>query len=217
MKIDKIFIINLENRIDRKAQSIGEMRKQGISEDEYEFFKAIRPSLEDVFSWNADYCGHVQKDVSVSKFDGYRIGQMGCLRSHVEVCKLALSRGYKNVLILEDDVEFTDSINKLKPYSKQVNDDYDMLYLAGSHLGTQEWVGTNIKRVVGTLTAGAYCINERTMRYIVDNIPSYNKEIDVFYAEQLQPRFKCFCTHPHIARQRDGFSDIQQHNVQYKY
>jgi len=217
MKIDKIFIINLENRTDRKAQSLGEMMKQGIPEDEYEFFKANRPSLEDVFSWNSNYCGYVQKDVRVSKFDGYRIGCLGCLCSHAEVCKLALSRGYKNVLILEDDVEFTDSIDKLSRYSNQINDDYDMLYLSGSNIGTQEMVSSNVKRVVGTYTTGSYCIKENVMKYLVDNIISYDKEIDVFYAKDVQPKFKCFCIHPHIVKQKDGYSDIQQRHVQYKF
>ena len=215
MDIDKIFIINLENRTDRKEQIIRELRKQGISKDEYEFFKAIKPSMADVLSWTTDYCGHVRQDVGVSKFDGYRIGCLGCLCSHVEVCKLALSRGYKNILILEDDVEFTDSINKLKPYSKQVNDDYDMLYLAGSHLGEWKMVSENVKRVVGTHTTGSYCISERVMKYLVSNIDSYDKEIDVFYAKEVQPRFRCFCVHPHVVRQRDGYSDIQQNVVRY--
>jgi len=216
MNIDKIFIINLENRTDRKAQSIGELREQGILEEEYEFFKAIRPSMADVLSWNADYCGYVRKDVRVSKFDGYRIGCLGCLCSHVEVCKIALSRGYKNILILEDDTEFKETLDKLSLYSKQINDDYDMMYLAGSHPGKPEMVSENVMKVVGTHTTGSYCINETVMKYLVDNIASYDKEIDVFYARDVQPKFKCFCVHPHIVRQRDGYSDIQQIPVKYK-
>ena len=52
MNIDKIFIINLESRTDRKEEIINEMKKQNISEDKYEFFKAIRQTIYDVFEWN---------------------------------------------------------------------------------------------------------------------------------------------------------------------
>ncbi len=216
MKIDKILIINLEHRTDRKEQIIGELRKQGILEEEYEFFRAIKPSMADVLSWNTDYCGHVRQCVGANRFDGYRIGCLGCLRSHVEVCKLALSRGYKNILVLEDDTEFVDTFDKLALYSKQIEDDYDMLYLSGSHLGECKMVSENVKRVVGTHTTGSYCISERVMKYLVDNITSYDKEIDVFYAEEIQSRFNCFCVHPHIVRQRESYSDIQQNVVSYK-
>lgn len=40
MNINKIFIINLESRPDRKEQILDEMKKQNISENNYEFFKA---------------------------------------------------------------------------------------------------------------------------------------------------------------------------------
>jgi GR25 family glycosyltransferase involved in LPS biosynthesis len=216
MKIDKIFIINLENRTDRKAQVLEVIKNLDISEDEYEFFKAIKPSMSNVLSWTANYCGHVRRDIGASKFDGYRVGCLGCLRSHVEVCKLALSRGYKNILVLEDDTEFVDAFDKLALYSKQIEDNYDMLYLSGSHLGECKMVSENVKRVNGTHTTGAYCIGERVMKYLVDNITSYDKEIDVFYAEEIQSRFNCFCVHPHMVRQRESYSDIQQNVVSYK-
>ena len=217
MSIDKIFIINLEHRTDRRVQILEEMRKQGISEDEYEFFKAIKPSMDDVLRWNINYCGHVRRDVAARNFDGYRIGCLGCLSSHVEVCKLALLRGYKNILILEDDAVFTETFDKLSLYSKQIEDNYDMLYLCGSHLGECNMVSDNVNRVIGTHTTGSYCINESVMKYLVGNIASYDKEIDAFYAKEVQPRFNCFCVYPHMVKQREGYSDIQQTSVRYEF
>ena len=48
--------------------------------------------------------------------------------------KMALNRNYENILILEDDTEFIDNFSKLSEYSKQINNDYDLLYLSGSHI-----------------------------------------------------------------------------------
>ena len=211
MNIDRIFIINLEKREDRKQQMINEMEKYNITN--YEFFKAIQPDMSDIIEWNNKYCEHVKSDVLPHKFNGYKIGCLGCLKSHLEVCKLSLSRGYNNVLILEDDTEFIQNFNKLNQYNELK---YDMLYLAGSHLGVKDKYLSNIYKVVGTYTTGSYCINKKTMQYIVDNIQGYEKEIDVFYANNIQPKFQCYCIIPHITQQRNGYSDIQQNNVCYK-
>ena len=214
MKIDKIFVINLEYRTDRKEQMIVELQKHNITN--YEFFKAVRPSIQDIIDWNSSYCQHVKSSFNEQdKFLYYQIGCLGCLKSHVEVCKLALERKYKNILILEDDTEFIYSLEELSKYSKQINDNYDMLYLCGSHLDKKEKVQENIMKVNGTHTTGSYLITENAMKYLLENIESYAKEIDVFYGREIQTRFNCYCTIPHITRQAPGYSDIQQGNVSY--
>jgi len=215
MKIDKIFIINLEYRTDRKEEIIKELKKHNIYN--YEFFKAIRPGIQDIIEWNNNYCDHVKKSFQdPNKFLYYQIGCLGCLKSHVEICKLALERNYKNILILEDDTEFLHNLDTLDKFSSQINDNYDMLYLCGSHNGPREKITENIVKTKKTHTTGSYLITENAMIYLSENIKSYSKEIDVFYAEEIQSRFNCYCTLPHISKQRDGYSDIQQGNVCYK-
>ena len=103
----------------------------------------------------------------------------------------------------------------LSQYSSQINNEYDMLYLCGSHTGTREKVSENIVKTSRTHTTGSYLITENAMKFLVNNIDSYTKEIDVFYADEIQTKFNCFCTSPHIAKQRDGYSDIQQGMVSY--
>ena len=90
-----------------------------------------------------------------------------------------------------------------------------MLYLCGSHNGLRERITENIVKTKKTHTTGSYLITENAMKYLLDKIKSYSKEIDVFYAEEIQSRFNCYCTLPHISKQRDGYSDIQQGNVSY--
>ena len=214
MTFDRIFIINLPYRTDRKEHMINEMKKQNISN--YEFFSAIKPTLNEVNDWNSNYCKHVKKDVHPLKFDNYRIGCLGCLKSHVEVIKLALTRNYQNILILEDDTEFINDFSKLYDYSQQIDNNYDMLYLCGSHLGKKTNISPNIQKVIGTYTTGSYCISEKVMKYLIDNINGYDKEIDGFYAKEIQHLFNCYCVLPHITKQLDGYSDIQQTNISYK-
>lgn len=214
MNIDKIFIINLSHRTDRKKIMINEMEKQNISN--YEFFNAIKPSINEVNEWNLNYCNYVKKSVHPNKFDNYRIGCLGCMKSHIEVIKMALERNYDNILILEDDTEFIDDFHKLFKYSNQINNEYDMLYLSGSHLGSRLPVSNNIQKINGTLTTGSYLIKKYAMNYLIKNINSYEKEIDKFYCEKIQPELICYTVYPHITKQANGYSDIQQTIVNYK-
>lgn len=85
---DRIFIINLRSRADRRRQIERQLRRIGLSlqSSPVELFAAIRPE---------------------AKGDFESIGARGCFLSHLEVLRLARSRQYARILILEDDVNFT--------------------------------------------------------------------------------------------------------------
>ena len=76
--ISHIFYINLDYREDRREEIESELAKYELLEKS-------------------------------ERFPGIRVvnqGILGCTKSHLGVIKLAKERGYKNVLILEDDFEF---------------------------------------------------------------------------------------------------------------
>jgi len=206
MKIDNIFIINLEHRTDRKVSMINELCNQNVNN--YEFFNAIKPTIQEVYEWNENFCHETPRE-------DYKIGCLGCLKSHFEVIKLSLERGYKNVLILEDDTQFVRNFNDIHNEINEIGN-YDMFYLAGSHLGTRQEVSNNVMKIVGTYTTGSYLITEKAMEFFVNNIEGYEKEVDVFYGKELQPRFNCYASINRITRQKSGFSDIQQRDVEYE-
>ena len=194
------------------------MQKYNITN--YEFFDAIRPTIKHVQKWNKKFCHHelyrVPHTWSLPRFLKYQIGCLGCLMSHGTICKLALDRKYKNILILEDDAEFILDFKKIFEFCEQINYDYDIFYLAGNHEHAgRTRIRNNVMRIKGTLTTGGYLIKEKAMQYIIDNITGYPKEVDVFYAQNLQPKFKSYCSIPHIIKQRPNYSDIQQTNVEY--
>ena len=209
--MDKIFIVNLKHREDRKKKILTELQLNNIIN--YEFFNAIRPNIEEVNNWNNSYCSHF--DNSNKNLENYKIGSLGCLLSHYNIIKLSLERDYNKIMILEDDAYFKSDYNDIEKYSETLGN-YDMLYLSGSHLGKKQIINNNIIKIEGTYTTTGYIINRGAMEYLVDNITGYSKEIDVFYAEEIQPRFNCYCTIPHIIHQREGYSDIQNKNVKYK-
>jgi glycosyl transferase family 25 len=223
MKIDKVFIINLEHRIDRREKILKELEKVGI--ENYEFFKAIKPNVNMVKEWNRNFLNPIPEWFKKTGGDEtkYRIGSLGCMLSHYEILKICLQNNYENVLILEDDTEFVTPsgikfeqiLNMVKNQTKNIK--FGLFYLAGNHLGSKiESVSQNVNKVTGTLTTGSYIINKSIIKFILDNIKGFEREIDVFYAQIIQKRFPCYCLHPHLTKQGDGYSDIVQRNVSYK-
>lgn len=219
MNIDKVYIINLEHRTDRKAKVIGELERIGITN--YEFFKAIKPSEEDIQKWNPKFL-----DPMPVWFKGdvpkYKIGSLGCMLSHMEIIKQCIKNQYENVLILEDDTIFClkagFTLNHLlSVLNNQIETlSFGLLYFAGNHRNTTpEKISNNIIKVDGSLTTGSYIINKSVMEYIVENMQGYAREIDVYYANIIQKKYPCYCVTPHLTRQDAGYSDIVHANVSY--
>lgn len=77
--IDKIFVINLDYRKDRRQDISKQFERLKLPFDKIEFFSAIE-----------------------NKF----MGCIGCNESHLAVYKLIKERGYKHTIILEDDFDF---------------------------------------------------------------------------------------------------------------
>lgn len=85
---DRIYVINLGHRTDRRREMLAEFGRVGIdaADPRITFFDAVRP---------ADAGG----------FDS--IGAHGCFMSHLGVLSSALAGGHDRILLLEDDADFT--------------------------------------------------------------------------------------------------------------
>jgi len=223
MLLDKVYIINLEHRTDRKQQIISELTRVGITN--YEFFKAIKPTIETVNKWNSRFLNPIPQWFQNTGGDDtkYRIGSLGCMLSHIEILKECIKKDYTNVLILEDDCEFLipegisfeNILTLLKPQIDHLQ--FGILYLAGNHNGSNlTKISDNIFKVNGSLTTGSYIINKSVMKYIVDNIQGFEREVDIYYGNIIQPMFPCYCIMPHLTKQATGYSDIVQREVNYK-
>ena len=225
MNVDKVFVINLKERVDRREAMIKELERVHI--ENYEFFDAIRPTIQELNNWNPFYIKNIPiwfKRLNKDEIK-YRIGALGCLLSHLNIIRISKQRGYKNVMILEDDTKFTlgeksSFYDKLTEFDGEINrfvNIYGILYLTGNHAQNSfKPVSPNIINTRYTFTTGSYIISEKGMEYVLSNINKYDREIDVFYAEQLQQKIPCFCIYPHIAGQAESYSDIAQINVNYR-
>jgi glycosyl transferase family 25 len=152
-------------------------------------------------------------------------GAVGCSKSHLEVIKLAKQRGYKRVMIFEDDFTFVIPRYEFEDSMKHIcTRTFDVCLLAhngGSHPPTE----TFWKKITNSLSASGYIVNSSYYDTLIDAIqpsipllkqthskPQY--AVDVIYT-QFQKTGNWYCTDPRTGVQAPSYSDIEGYHVNY--
>lgn len=116
---DKIYWINSRNRMDRMKNMKKRLTELGIKADRFE----------------AVLGGHInrtkykfgQRPLQVKELNN---GELGCYLSHVNIWKDAKEKGYKRILILEDDALFCNDFHKaFNEHWANTPDNWELLYL----------------------------------------------------------------------------------------
>jgi GR25 family glycosyltransferase involved in LPS biosynthesis len=197
---EHVFVINLDRRPDRWDFITNQLKSVGI---EAERVSGVDGDLLDPHPKIGNGWNHK--------------GQAGCVLSHRKVINLAKSRGYKNILVIEDDNVFTRDFNTLfENYWKQVPENWDLLYFGGSHLGVLKPVNINIGRCTKSFTTNMYAMKDTLFDTILNLIPETDKElempIDVYFSliQSRPEQYNCYVFKPHLVWQDSIFSDIEK-------
>lgn len=195
--IDHIFYINLDRRADRREEIETQLKAFGLP---YERFSAIETPGQ---------------------------GIVGCGLSHTAVLRLAKERGYKNILILEDDFEFLVSKDEFESHLTQLFEHqppihFDVCMLSYNlHLFETHSSGSNlVGRVKYAQTASGYIVNAHYYDAIIQlyewAIPLLKQTgqhwiyaNDVIW-RQLQERDQWVYFLTRLGRQSAGYSDNAQ-------
>jgi GR25 family glycosyltransferase involved in LPS biosynthesis len=148
-------------------------------------------------------------------------GIVGCGYSHLAVLKLARDRGYKNVLIFEDDFTFLVEKPELEMYLEKVFNsfnEFDVCFLSYGCNNFQD-IPRNafIKRVLDAQTASGYIVNEKYYSKLIDLyeicIPlleetgqHWNYANDMCW-KPLQKQDMWVCFDKRLGKQRPSYSD----------
>ncbi len=196
---DNVYCVNLEHRTDRKMNILSECDKYNLGE--VQFFKAINGNL-----LNVNY--------PILK------GNVGLIMSNIEIIKDAKEKNYEKILILEDDCYFTDEIKNINEYIEKLPEDWDMFYLGGNHnigwLGTQppKIINDKIVKLHYTFTTHFVAIKNNMFDILINELQTFKSPIDVLYTN-LQKKHNVYCTSECIAKQLNGYSDIENKIVDY--
>lgn len=201
--VDRIFIINLKHREDKWKKLVKQLKSLHITN--YERFEAILPTDE-----------MIKNDINLIRMLQYcskLTGVIGCKLSHLKIIEIAKNRGYKSILILEDDAKFCSKFNEqLEQVGKQMTQlqtNWDMLYLGAEHKQKGLDINLpNIRQCFSAYTTSSYIIRDTLYDYVLSQAPIYLKEIDTFYVHKVQKYNVCLAVTPNLIDQDEGISDI---------
>jgi GR25 family glycosyltransferase involved in LPS biosynthesis len=188
---EHIYCINLEKRFDRWEECQKEFEKL---------------SIKNVEQFDATD-GH--------SLPNYRIrpGEAGIVASNMRLFQDAIQKNYSNILVLEDDVEFSLDTNHLL---SQIPEDWEILYFGGNHsMGNPQIINDKIAVANKTLAAHAIAFKKCVFEKLLE-LMNFNEQIDITYAHNLH-LFKSYVFYPSIAWQKAGYSDINNDFVNYDY
>ena len=193
---DKIYCINLDRRPEKWLQCEQEFNKHGLT---VERFSAVDGNPDKIVSKLTD-------------------GAIGCIKSHLNIIKLAKELNLKNVLIFEDDVEFIDDLNNIfQEYYKQIPTDWGLLYFGVNHNNLPLLKFTeNLSFVKHTYTTHAYAVNNRLYDMIIETLSNFENECDILLTK-IQELGNSYVFQPHLAWQRAGYSDILNVEANYDF
>jgi GR25 family glycosyltransferase involved in LPS biosynthesis len=199
---DKIFYINLAKDISRNENMIAQFQKFGITN--YERIDAIALTEIPAFDQYRNFIKNEQK---------YIIGNLACRASHLKTIKIAKERGYKSVMIFEDDAHFLEDPNFILWQSQRALYDWDMLYFGGlieQHFRNQ------------IVCAHAYAVKNTIYDDLIFLGENSGMEIDNFYAKIIHHmsynynqsgKYNIHITSPfnQIVQEKSFGSNIQAH------
>jgi hypothetical protein len=142
----------------------------------------------------------------------------GCLESHLSIIKEAIElpdNNKKYLMILEDDCKFIGGFSQMS----EPPSDWDMIYLGGTVHRVLDRSYKGYARVQ-CWTTHAYIINltnRDLCNKIVNDLETYEGEIDRYYLEKIHPNFNVYMCDPMIAIQKEGYSDIECREVSYDF
>jgi len=146
---DSVRIINVALRKDRRTETVSEFRHHGfqINTDKVRFFDAITPKEKDGFPSS---------------------GARGCFLSHLGMLEEANRANSKNVLVLEDDIQFSKDISQYGNLAidKLRSMDWDIVYFG--HVievikGEVEWKEINQPMQLSHF----YAVNGETLERLI--------------------------------------------------
>ena len=189
--VDHIYCINLDHRTDRWQSMALQFHEQGLV---VERFPALQGSPDD------------------PNPRGLNKGELGCLKSRSAVLRDAKFRGFRKILLLDDDAvlcpRFSD---RLRERLKEVPPDWQTLYIGGIVFRLEDKpipVSEHIHRNVRTYGTVGMVLNESVYEAAIELYDSHTLAADNCHAHVLQSQGHCYINMPFLAHVTRGPSDV---------
>lgn len=196
--IKNVYYINLDSRLDRKNHVEKELEKIGFKE--INRFSAI-------------------------KMDN---GAIGCSMSHLNLLEMAYSKDLDHILIVEDDILFTNIESFINQFNRflSVHKDFDVVLLAGNNYPPYTLIDDTCIKVSHCQTTTGYLVKKKYYPIMIENIKNSISNLaknphqqDLYCIDQywchLQKNDKWYLIIPLTVIQKKDYSDINKKNEDY--
>jgi glycosyl transferase family 25 len=201
---DHAYVINLQDRTDRRRQVINEFQRIGIDlpSKKVDFFTAVRPPDK----------GNFQD-----------VGIRGCFNSHRSILQLADQNNLGNVLVFEDDVCFRDvgALFENQLLAKLEQENWDLTFFGYLKPADQALPGPLVEWRHDILGTHCYAVNGRFIRTMIQYMNDCEQRprdhpdggpmpADGVYnhIRYLDPGIKLLLSVPCLAHQRNSRTDV---------
>jgi GR25 family glycosyltransferase involved in LPS biosynthesis len=176
---DKIYIINLEHRKDRKDSVIKQLEKENITN--YEFITAVNGNDDEIIN--------LFKNIRKNGSKIGTLGHLGCLLSHKKVLMKAKEDNVNSFMILEDDIILKDGfINRLNSICIP---DWECIYLSAP-LEEKKMFLNGWAKHYKYCTTHAMIIKASIIDYLLQLLENNDDYIDRIYSYTLQKHKKTY-------------------------
>ena len=161
-QIDKVYVINLAHRVDRRLQL----------ERQMEFLPSLKNRLQIVTAVDGN---QIQNHSKLNN------GELGCAMSHIGIWKDALANKYNTILVFEDDVILDEKFEeKLSNLLAEIRSNFDWLYLYNTwDYRPVEPFSDAFVKVIASLGMQAYIIRTDAISRLMPFAEEFEFAIDV--------------------------------------
>lgn len=155
-------------------------------------------------------------------------GAIGCSMSHLKIIEMAKQEEWEHVLIVEDDILFTNPSVFVQQTNTFLSNfkNFDVLLLAGNNCPPFTYIDTTCVQVTRCQTTTGYLVQKHYYDILINNYrngllnllndPTKHTQyaIDKYWF-QLQSRDKWYLIIPLTVTQREDYSDIEKRPTNY--
>jgi glycosyl transferase family 25 len=168
--------------------------------------------------------------INAERFNAIKMsnGAIGCSMSHLKIIETAKANNWEHVLIVEDDILFTDTNLFVEQFNKFLSNhkDFDVALIAGNNLPPYKRIDDSCVQVTRCQTTTGYIVQKHYYDVLIknykDGILCLMKEpanhfiyaIDKYWFN-LQAIHKWYLITPLSVTQREDYSDIEKRPTNY--
>jgi glycosyl transferase family 25 len=169
-------------------------------------------------------------DITAERFNAVKMdnGAVGCSLSHLKIIEMAKQNDWDHVMIVEDDIFFTNPAL----FKQQLNaflsnhDDYDVILLAGNNFPPYKPIDNTCVKVSRCQTTTGYIVKKHYYDKLIENFRGgimnlvkepqqrSNYAIDMYWFK-LQEKDNWYLIIPLTVTQKENYSDIELRQTNY--